>query len=365
MQEQFRLIADDLQRIRVGIKGNPFVVDELKSGSLLPEEGCDRFNLSFQLAENTIKWEVIFDRNEPNLPPDVVFGPDDEDFCPDLNKLKGYYDWDYTSETCLSDMLSSLFGHYVHHQRHGISTLPVLSEQWKELCETSNYTAKCETYHSTNGFGTHNASASFLFEFIIDTSRLPPYLIKENLGEDSAALHISFQPPNFSKITPQLYLSPRLRNAVGGSSSLRLPHYGSSDLKSYIEKIDVLLASTVRDISERFERRKILVAKILSEFHGAVIEYDASGFKEISLLLSHCNIFFILYVVLGDRFPESPPVLVVQSTYHMSDKGPYRQTYKEYPYSPRWDSIEIVEAIRKFLNRMIPEFKKESFRIGL
>ena len=72
-------------------------------------------------------------------------------------------------------------------------------------------------------------------------------LAKEYISKDFLENFIHGKFPSTSRSYGRMGFHALLYNfsAVCGSSSLRLPNYGSSDLKSYIEKIDVLLASTV------------------------------------------------------------------------------------------------------------------------
>jgi len=198
----------------------------------------------------------------------------------------------------------------------------------------------------------------------VDVSDFPPHLVRGNTGEYNALLKISFQPPNLTKVAPKLYLSSRMEHAIGGIGMLSLPPYEACDLRSYVEKVDLLLSNTVNGISERFTRRKELVATFLAEFHGAIIEYDAEGFSNISLLLHEGGIFIILHVIIKEKYPVLPPVLVVQSIYYMTAKGPLRRVYEDYRYSPRWTSRVVVNEIRTFIGSVIPEFQTYSSKYG-
>jgi len=334
-------LVDDLKRTRVGLAGKPFIVDEFKSGSFAQTDDCDRFRLSFQIADNSVNWEIIFDKNSPQHPPDIVFGSEDEEFSIPLENLKGYYDWDPASDSSLSKLLLNVLREYWLFQREKLSSVSGINEQWRDICTTTNYARACEVYYSNSGMSTLNAIASFIFELTVDVSDFPPHLVRGNTGEYNALLKISFQPPNLTKVAPKLYLSSRMEHAIGGIGMLSLPPYEACDLRSYVEKVDLLLSNTVNGISERFTRRKELVATFLAEFHGAIIEYDAEGCSNISLLLHEGGIFIILHA-----------------------KGPLRRVYEDYRYSPRWTSRVVVNEIRTFIGSVIPEFQTYSSKYG-
>ena len=65
--------------------------------------------------------------------------------------FKGYYDWDPASESCLSNLLLSVLREYDQYKREQISSAPRISEQWKELCEKTNYAKDCEVYYNNSG----------------------------------------------------------------------------------------------------------------------------------------------------------------------------------------------------------------------
>lgn len=50
-------------------------------------------------------------------------------------------------------MLLDVIKEYIQYRRDGIASLPGLNEQWKAVCDTTNYARSCEVYFSTNGPG--------------------------------------------------------------------------------------------------------------------------------------------------------------------------------------------------------------------
>lgn len=361
--QPLRAAVDDLRTIRIGLKQNKLTIEGLKSGSSQANDDCERFKLCFPVAGNITTWELVFDKKTPIMPPDVIFGTEDEDFFPDLNDLEGYVHWDSTCSSCLSKLLTELIKEYSMYHRDTVCSLPKFKQQWIQLCQSTNFTKNCEVHFVKNPPGTYNSIATFLFQLPLDLKDLPTYLIKDNPGDDTAALQLTFQSPDMSKVTQRLFISARVENALGGQAALRLPSYGASDyLKSYIENINTFLASKINGIRDRYIKRKEVVACLIAEFHGSVIEYNVEKFNEITLLLSHNNFFFVLFVILDERFPDHPPTLIIQSVYHTLPKGPYRQTHREFLYSPRWEANKIVISIREYLAASIMDFKRESIR---
>ena len=93
-------------------------------------------------------------------------------------------------------------------------------------------------------------AVNFLIRLKMDFSNLPPLQTGEDSGESAAVLLVTFHPPEGSRITPQLYLSPRVEKALGDSSSLHLPSFPSHTcLMDYVPVVVDLLRDRLLAIS--------------------------------------------------------------------------------------------------------------------
>ncbi|TSM77412.1 BRISC and BRCA1-A complex member 2 [Bagarius yarrelli] len=83
------LLCTVVRNGRVGLDStNCLRITDLKSGctSLTPGPCCDRFKLHIPYAGETLKWDIIFNAKDPELPPDFIFG-DDAEFLPEPSEL--------------------------------------------------------------------------------------------------------------------------------------------------------------------------------------------------------------------------------------------------------------------------------------
>ncbi|MED6233097.1 BRISC and BRCA1-A complex member 2, partial [Ataeniobius toweri] len=83
------LLCSVVRNGRVGLDStNCLRVTDLKTGctSLTPGPCCDRFKLHIPYAGETLKWDIIFNAQYPELPPDFIFGEDAE-FLPEPSEL--------------------------------------------------------------------------------------------------------------------------------------------------------------------------------------------------------------------------------------------------------------------------------------
>ncbi|KAH9759102.1 BRCA1-A complex subunit BRE [Citrus sinensis] len=67
---------------------HPVRVEQAWSGSKYSNT-LDRFTLLIPYCLDTIKWDVIYNAEFPHAPPDIIFGPEDEDFHPFYNESGG------------------------------------------------------------------------------------------------------------------------------------------------------------------------------------------------------------------------------------------------------------------------------------
>jgi len=206
-------------------------------------------------------------------------------------------------------------------------------------------------------------AVNFLIRLKIDFSNLPPLQIGEDSGESAAVLLVTFHPPEGSRITPQLYLSPRVEKALGGSSSLHLPSFPSgSCLMDYVPVVADLLRERLSAISLTYEKKKEYLGAFCYRIGKAMLEFDAISFSRASFLLEFRDFYFLLHVSVPMNFPKDRPVFVFQSVYHSSFGKPFKRRCEEYPYSPRWDPSEMVDRACIYITNYIEVFQRDSIQ---
>nr|XP_031540771.1 BRISC and BRCA1-A complex member 2 isoform X4 [Vicugna pacos] len=281
-------ISSVVRNGKVGLDAtNCLRITDLKSGctSLTPGPNCDRFKLHIPYAGETLKWDIIFNAQYPELPPDFIFGEDAE-FLPDPSAL-------HTGEFSARFLLK----------------LPV------DFSNIPTYLLKD---------------------------------VNEDPGEDVALLSVSFEDTEATQVYPKLYLSPRIEHALGGSSALHIPAFpGGGCLIDYVPQVCHLLTNKVQYVIQGYHKRREYIAAFLSHFGTGVVEYDAEGFTKLTLLLMWKDFCFLVHIDLPLFFPRDQPTLTFQSVYHFTNSGQlYSQAQKNYPYSPRWDGNEMAKRAK-------------------
>ncbi|XP_071963258.1 BRISC and BRCA1-A complex member 2-like [Antedon mediterranea] len=353
----------------LGVIGGPVRFGEPSSGCISSSQrknNCDRFKIYIPYAGTNISWQIIFNSQDVCEPPDFIFGQEDEGFEPELEDIKSLVNWNAADENSLLYVLREMICLYREHQE---TLIVEVNErfmfEYTSLVDTKIY-ADFEVHRGRKLPGARDVPVNFLIRLPINFQDLPEFIIKENPGEDTAILLVSYQNKEATKIFPQLYLSPRIEDALGGSSSLRIPSFpAGSCLLDYIPHVCELLQNMVDQISKGYQRRKEYIAAFLSHFGKAVLEYDMITFHRISFLFEHFDFFCTVHIHLPTYFPKDQPIFNFQSIYHFDAYNkPYTSIVNNYPYSPRWTGNEMAQRAEMFLTGHIQEFKTASVRNG-
>ncbi|KAF7655779.1 hypothetical protein LDENG_00051040, partial [Lucifuga dentata] len=165
---------------RVGLDStNCLRVTDLKTGctTLTPGPCCDRFKLHIPYAGETLKWDIIFNAQCPDLPPDFIFGEDAE-FLPEPSQLPHLVQWDSGNPECLLQLVKELIQQYHQYQCQRLRESSRLLFEYGSLLDDPNYGRNMEIYAGRKNSWTGEFSARFLLKLPVDFSNIPVYLLK-------------------------------------------------------------------------------------------------------------------------------------------------------------------------------------------
>ncbi|KAM6973147.1 BRISC and BRCA1-A complex member 2 [Aplochiton taeniatus] len=365
------LLCSVVRNGRVGLDStNCLRITDLKTGctSLTSGPCCDRFKLHIPYAGETLKWDIIFNAGDPELPPDFIFGEDAE-FLPEPSELPHLVQWDAGDPECLLLLVKELIEQYHQYHCQRLRDSSRLLFEYDSLQEEPDYGRNMEIYAARKNSWTGEFSARFLLKLPVEFSNIPVYLLKDTAldpGEDVALLSVSFEDAEATQVFPKLYLSPSIEHALGGSSALHIPAFPSGGcLIDYVPQVCQLLTNKVQYVIQGYHKRREYIAAFLSHFGMGVVEYDAVGFTKLTLLLMWKDFCFLVHVDLPLYFPRDQPTLTFQSVYHFTSSGQlYSQVQKSYPYSPRWDGNEMAKRAKSYFKNFVPQFQEGAFAIG-
>uniref|UniRef100_A0A2I3H0M4 BRISC and BRCA1-A complex member 2 n=1 Tax=Nomascus leucogenys TaxID=61853 RepID=A0A2I3H0M4_NOMLE len=160
---------------KVGLDAtNCLRITDLKSGctSLTPGPNCDRFKLHIPYAGETLKWDIIFNAQYPELPPDFIFGEDAE-FLPDPSALQNLASWNPSNPECLLLVVKELVQQYHQFQCSCLWESSRLMFEYQTLLEEPQYGENMEIYAGKKNNWTVPLPGQPVWEVRSDSARPP------------------------------------------------------------------------------------------------------------------------------------------------------------------------------------------------
>ncbi|KAM7517272.1 hypothetical protein LguiA_006855 [Lonicera macranthoides] len=342
-------------------------VEQMWSGSRDPGL-LDRFTLVIPFCLDFIKWDVIYNAQYPLVPPDVIFGPDDENFRPfhgageqgDPKSMKNSLsDWNSKDPTRLLSLILELRNLYMAYHR-------------KRVGEVDDDRLKFEisTVISKEGI-------EMLVSTAVDKSEEVKFAVpllemdinKMVFGstwrhQQKIYLQVIFPVGRRYLTTPspprlKLVCSPELK-ALFSIEDFRLPAWlDGMCLAEYLPTLEEMLESQIRDAVSAIEvRRKFIV--VLTPLFGRPVEADPVFCRKATFLAASGVFTFLVHISLPIQFPKHQPALMLQSSQHFNSLGaPIKSALlTDYPWSPRWEPSEMAERLFDFMAEECLSFKK-------
>lgn len=356
-----RLLSED----RLGVGWGIIKIDSISSSCGKTQGDC--FKLSIPYAGHTLSWNVLFDSHYPELGPDFLFG--DETFLtdPDIQSLSTYVPtlvkWDCKNDNALLKVIMELLSYYKQHQVQLLGKGELGQRLHLEYSMLINEKKICpeDIEVILLPLGTKPVEACFSIRLDIDFSQLPN---RTNQSQnDAAMLRVTFRGPEWSCVTPYLYLSKSLEETFSGAASLHIPPILSDNyLTAYIPTVKKLIVDKINTIVQCFETRKSFVSALLVLQRDCIIEYDAVEFYDITLLLENRDFYFLVHFHLPQTFPKDKPKITLQSVYHMTAQGTlYTHTVDNYAYNLKWNPrVMISKILTHIIDSEVPKFKENS-----
>ncbi|XP_038703587.1 BRISC and BRCA1-A complex member 2-like isoform X2 [Tripterygium wilfordii] len=328
-------------------------VDQVWSGSKYLPGLYDRFTLLIPYCLDFIRWDFIYNAEFPMAAPDVIFGPEDEDFYP-LSAtsggrgpfLKSLQDWSHKDPTRLLVLIQELRDHYVAYQR-------------KRVGEVDDDRLKFEisTIESRQGIEMHMSSGAGKPEEV----KFAVPLLDMNINK----LVLGCPWRHQQKIYLQV-IYPVIRKYMTAPSAPRLKLMSNPELKALFLVDDAKLPSWVEGmcmaeylphLEETLEKQVLEAASLvdvrrrfieaLAPLFGRPVEADSVFCRKATFLAASGAFTFLVHFLVSTLFPKQQPSMLLQSTLHFSNHGvPVKSPLlTDYPWSPRWDASQMAEQI--------------------
>ncbi|KAJ0026358.1 hypothetical protein Pint_09373 [Pistacia integerrima] len=304
------------------------------SGSL------DRFTLLIPYCLDTIKWDVIYNADFPLAAPDVIFGPEDEEFHPfhdnsaDVTATKNSLsDWNNKDPTRLLALIQELRDRYMTYQR-------------KRVGEVDDDRLKFEysTMLSREGIEMHMNSGVEKPEEV----KFAVPLLDMNINKMVVGCPWRHQQRIYLQVIYPVNRKCQTTSLVGWHvHGEYLPHLEESLERQVLEAVSSI------DVRRRF-------IEALAPLLGRPVETDSVFYRKALFFVASGNFSFLVLIFLSTQFPKQQPALMLQSSLYFNPQSmPIKSPLlTEYPWSPRWESSQMAERIFEFLVDESLNFKK-------
>ncbi|KAG8654559.1 BRISC and BRCA1-A complex member 2 isoform X2 [Manihot esculenta] len=323
-------------------------VEQVWSGSKYFPGSLDRFTLLIPYCLDYLRWDIIYNVEFPLAAPDVIFGPEDENFHPfhdlggeggDLRLVKNSLtDWNNKDPARLLALIEELRDKYMSYQK-------------KRVGEVDDDRLKFEisTILSREGIEMHMSSGVEKAEEV----KFAVPLMDMNINK--MVLACPWRHPQ------RIYLQvvyPVGRKYVSAPSAPRLKLMSTAELKALFSIDDVKLPPW-------------LDGMCLAEYLPHLEQLLQRQVSEAVSLIDVRRRFIEALAPLFGRPLEADPVFCRKATF-LSASGPFTLLHfnshgapakspllNDYPWSPRWEVSQMAERVFDFLVDESVNFKRQ------
>ncbi|XP_059278977.1 uncharacterized protein LOC132033120 isoform X1 [Lycium ferocissimum] len=328
----------------------------------------DRFTLVIPFCLDYIKWDVIYNAVYPLAAPDIIFGPEDENFRPyhalgdasDSKSLKNPLTvWNSRDPTRLYSLVLQLRELYKAYQKKRVEEV----DDDRLKFEISTMLSREGIEMSLSSTIDKPEEVKFAVPLLdLDLNKM----VAGSTWRHQQKIYLQVIYPigrKYSSVpsAPRLKLisSPELK-AVFSIDDFRLPAWlDGMCMAEYLPTLEEMLESQIKDAVSSIEsRRKLITA--LAPLFGRPVEADPVFCRKATFLSSSGVFTFLVHLAIPLQFPKQQPSLMLQSSQHFNSQGlPIKSPVTtEYPWSPRWEISDMAERIFDFIVEECLNFKK-------
>lgn len=345
-------------------------VDQMWSGSK-NNVWLDRFTLLIPICLDYIKWDFIYNLQSPLTAPDVIFGPEDENFRsfllssagetdPKMSALNTLANWNYKDPSRLLTLVLQLRELYSAYQRKKVGEVD--DERLKfELCTVLSREG-IEMWMNTGADKAEEVKFSVSL-LDMDINKMVPFCS----WRQPQKIYLQVIYPVARKYVSSSTAPPRLKlvstpelKSLFPVEDVKLPSWlDGMCLAEYLPAIeDTLQLQIVGAVAQIGARRRFIEA--LAPVFGRPLEADPIFCRKATALVANGTFTFLVHFHLPIQFPKLQPILVLQSSLHFNAQNkPIRShDLSDYPWSPRWDAPTMAVRIFEFLVDESVNFRK-------
>ncbi|KAI4344965.1 hypothetical protein L6164_012137 [Bauhinia variegata] len=340
-------------------------VEQIWSGGINSPAFSDRFTLVIPYCLEFIRWDVIYDVECPTAAPDVIFGPEDENFHPFHPRIKSpkncLSNWDNKDPTRLLTLIQYLRDQYGAYQRKRVGDV-----------DDDRLKFEISTILSREGIEMHMSSGAEKPEEVKFAVPLMDMNINKMVPgcpwRHSQRIYLQVMYP-VEKRYASAPSAPRLKlvatselKALFSIDDVKLPSWlDGMCLAEYLPNLEESLKKQILEAVSLIDVRRGFIEALACQF-GRPLEADPVFCRKATFLAASGVFTFLVHFLIPTQFPRQQPALILQSSQHFnshSQRTPIKSgPLTDYPWSPRWEASQMAERISEFLADEALNFKR-------
>lgn len=329
----------------------------------------DRFTLLIPFCLDYMKWDIIYNAQYPLAAPDVIFGPDDENFSPYLVAVQGdgkdkspknsLRNWNGKDPSRLLTLIHELREHYMSYQRKCVGEVDdervkfeistILHREGMEMCMSSGVEKSEEVKFAMP------LMEMDINKMVIGCPWKHQQKIYLQVVYPVGRRYLSA--PSAPRL--KLVSSPELKSVFSIEDVKLPPWLDGMCMAEYLPNLEETLEEQVLEAVALIDFRRRFI-EALAPLFGRPVEADPIFCRKATFLAASGLFTFLVHFFLPTQFPKQQPDIMLQSSQHFNSQGApvKKNVLKDYPWSPRWEASQMAERIFEFLVDETMSFKK-------
>jgi len=270
------------------------VADSESEPCKIGQSNGEHLTFSIPYAGTAQIWELIFNAQQLQSPPDFLCLSEDFDYDPETYTQVSC-SWDITDLDCVSKLLQKLYQVFKLCQIQQLKNLPIIDKYFHTLVKSGIPEEHIEIHHDKK---TRNAN--LLVKLVVKTGDLPLYE-DTSYGVIFAGLLLTFKESG-NLISMSLSMSPYLQRVLGPYLET-FPLLNGNDTFDcqFVHEFTEAINRNLKTISNHLICRRHIIATLMSLYPKNIAAFDEYSYSYGTLLFSFDQFRHIVHFNLNER----------------------------------------------------------------
>lgn len=245
----------------------------------IDESNGDHLTFSIPYAGTAHTWELIFNGQHPEYPPDFLSVSEDFDYSADTYTQVSR-SWDITDADCISKLLQKLYQIFKLVQIQKLKDLPLFYEYCRSIVKSGIPEEHIEVYYDSKA-----KKVNLLVKLTVKAEDLP---LNENITYEVAFVGLLLTLGEAGNvISTSLSTTPYLEQVLGPYlEKLPLPNWNDTFNYQFIHTFSEAINRNLKTISNSLICHRHIIATLLNLYPTNVVAFDEYSYSYGTLLFT-------------------------------------------------------------------------------